>query len=270
LPEMMNAEKSLIDRGIGDVITQSFGATENTFPGFDSGNFSSLLNLRYAFKDALAHGVTVLASSGDDGATDAESDATTLYPFRVNSWPSTDPLVTSVGGTMLNLDNSGNRLSPDVVWNDGFGAGGGGLSGVFKRPVYQIGVTKEVGKQRGTPDISMSAAVNGAAWIYTSFGGVSVGWHLVGGTSEASPIFSGIVALADQVAHHRLGLLNPGLYVMGALSQHVGGTGIVDVTSGNNSFGGVTGFDAGTGYDLASGWGTIDAAKFVPALARLG
>ena len=269
-PEMMSAEKSLIDRGIGDVITQSFGATENTFPGFDSGNFSSLLNLRYAFKDALAHGVTVLASSGDDGATDAESDATTLYPFRVNSWPSTDPLVTSVGGTMLNLDNSGNRLSPDVVWNDGFGAGGGGLSGVFKRPVYQIGVTKEVGKQRGTPDISMSAAVNGAAWIYTSFGGVSVGWHLVGGTSEASPIFSGIVALADQVAHHRLGLLNPGLYVMGALSQHVGGTGIVDLTSGNNSFADVTGFDAGTGYDLASGWGTIDAAKFVPALARLG
>ena len=121
LPEMMNAEKSLIDRGIGDVITQSFGATENTFPGFSSGNFSSLLNLRYAFKDAQAHGVTVLASSGDDGATDAESDASTLYPFRVNSWPSSDPLVTSVGGTMLNLDNSGNRLSPDVVWNDGFG-----------------------------------------------------------------------------------------------------------------------------------------------------
>ena len=270
LPEMMSAEKSLIDRGIGDVITQSFGATENTFPGFDSGNFSSLLNLRYAFKDALAHGVTVLASSGDDGATDAESDATTLYPFRVNSWPSTDPLVTSVGGTMLNLDNSGNRLSPDVVWNDGFGAGGGGLSGVFKRPVYQIGVTKEVGKQRGTPDISMSAAVNGAAWIYTSFGGVSVGWHLVGGTSEASPIFSGIVALADQAAGHRLGLINPALYVMGTLSAAGGSNGIVDVTSGNNSFGGVTGFTARRGYDLASGWGTIDAAKFVPALARLG
>ena len=126
-PEMMTAEKSLIDRGIGDVITQSFGATENTFPGFDSGDFSSLLNLRYAFKDALAHGVTVLASSGDDGATDAESDGSTLYPFRVNSWPSSDPLVTSVGGTQLNLDNSGNKLSPDVVWNDGFGAGGGGV-----------------------------------------------------------------------------------------------------------------------------------------------
>ena len=269
-PEMMSAEKSLIDRGIGDVITQSFGATENTFPGFSSGNFSSLLNLRFAFKDALAHGVTVLASSGDDGATDAESDATTLYPFRVNSWPSSDPLVTSVGGTMLNLDDSGSRLSPDVVWNDGFGAGGGGVSGVFPRPVYQAGVTREVGKKRGTPDISMSAAVNGGAWIYTSFGGVSVGWHIIGGTSEASPIFSGIVALADQVAGHRLGLLNPGLYLMGTLSAAGGSNGIVDVTSGNNSFGGVTGFTAERGYDLASGWGTIDAAKFVPALARLG
>ncbi len=181
LPEMMNAEKSLIDRGIGDVITQSFGATENTFPGFSSGNFSSLLNLRYAFKDARAHGVTVLASSGDDGATDAESDATTLYPFRVNSWPSSDPLVTSVGGTLLNLDDQGNRQSPDVVWNDSRGAGGGGVSGVFSRPLYQAGVAKEVGSKRGTPDISMSASTSGAAWIYTSFGGVSVGWHLVGG-----------------------------------------------------------------------------------------
>ena len=119
-PEMMSAEKSLIDRGIGDVITQSFGATENTFPGFDTGDFSSLLNLRFAFKDALAHGVTVLASSGDDGATDAESDGSTLYPMRVNSWPSSDPLVTSIGGTQLKLDDSGNKLSPDVVWNDGF------------------------------------------------------------------------------------------------------------------------------------------------------
>ena len=59
----------------------------------------------------------------------------------------------------------------------------------------------------------MSAAVNGGAWIYTSFGGVGAGWHLVGGTTEASPIFSGIVALADQVARHRLGLINPGLYL---------------------------------------------------------
>ncbi len=133
-PEMMDAEKALIDHGIGDVITQSFGATENTFPGFDQGNFYSLLNLRYAFKDAAKHGVTVLASSGDAGATDAVTDGSADYPFPVNSWPSADPLVTSIGGTQLNLDDDGNRLSPDVVWNDGFGAGGGGQSQRLRAP----------------------------------------------------------------------------------------------------------------------------------------
>ncbi|HEY7009624.1 MAG TPA: S53 family peptidase [Jatrophihabitantaceae bacterium] len=270
-PEMMNAEKALIDRGVGDVITQSFGATENTFPGFDEGNYSSLLNLRYAFKDAARHGVTVLGSSGDDGATDAMSDGSTLYPYPVNSWPSSDPLVTSVGGTQLNLDDAGNKLSPDVVWNDGFGAGGGGKSAVFGRPLFQIGVANVVGNHRGTPDISMSSAVDGGAWVYYSFVNPTSPWHIFGGTSEASPIFSGIVAMADQVAHRRLGNINAGLYTLSALSQHTQlQTGIVDVTSGDNSFAGVTGYPARTGYDLASGVGTIDGNRFVRALALWG
>jgi subtilase family serine protease len=160
-PEMMDAEQSLINQGVGDVISQSFGATENTFPGFSQGNYSSLLDLRYAFKDALAHHVTVLAASGDEGVTNDEADGTTLYPYPVNSWPSSDPLVTSVGGSQLYLDNNGNRLQPDSVWNDGFGAGGGGGSAVFSRPLFQLGVAKVVGNHRGTPDISMSAASTG-------------------------------------------------------------------------------------------------------------
>ena len=82
---------------------------------------------------------------------------------------------------------------------------------------------------------------------------------------------AGIVALADQQAGHRLGLINPALYRLGALQQYgVPNTGIVSVTSGNNSFNGVTGFHAKPGYNLATGWGTIDAAQFVPALARFG
>ncbi len=268
LPEMMNVEKQLIDTGRVDVVTQSFGATENTFPGVDQGNGQSIENLRYAFKDALLHGTTVLASSGDDGATDAESDGTTLYDHPVNSWPSSDPLVTSVGGTQLHLNDSGARVSPDVVWNDGYGAGGGGLSQVFSRPIYQIGVRNVVGSHRGTPDISMSAAVNGGVWVYFSFLGTASPWHIVGGTSEASPIFSGVVALADQAAGHRMGLLNAPLYLDGALQRVLGArTGLVDVTSGDNSFAGVTGYPARTGYDLSSGWGTVDVAKFVKALA---
>jgi subtilase family serine protease len=270
-PEMMQAEKSLIDLGIGDVISQSFGATENTFPGFDQGDYSSLLNLRYAFQDAAAHNVTVLAASGDDGATNAELNGVTIYPKRVNSWPSSDPLVTSVGGSQLYLDNAGNPIAAASVWNDGFGAGGGGQSAVFGRPLFQFGVRDAVGDRRGTPDISMSAAVSGGCWVYESFAAGGAGWEVFGGTSEATPIFAGIVALADQVAGRRLGDINPALYTLGQHSQtsHFRyQTGVVDITTGDNSFSGVSGFNAGTGYDLSSGWGTIDAGQFVRALAH--
>lgn len=254
-PEIVKAENYVINHNLGDVISQSFGATEETFP-----SKASLLLLRGAYINATLHGVTVLASSGDDGATNATLDGNDLYPTPVNSWPSSDPLVTSIGGTQLNLTDDGTRISPDVAWNDGFGATGGGVSSVFSRPFFQDGVKKVVGKSRGTPDVSLSAAVDGAVWIYTSFGGVSVGYHLVGGTSEASPEFAGVVAMADQLAHHRLGFINDDLYRI-----HKG---IVDVTSGNNSFAGVTGYDAGPGYDLATGLGTIDVGKFVKALAH--
>jgi subtilase family serine protease len=271
-PEMMAAEKYLIDQGIGDVISQSFGATENTFPGFARGHYSSLLKLRYAFADAKAHRVTVLGASGDSGATDYRTDGTTLYPHRVDSWPSSDPLVTSVGGSQLYLDDNGDRVAPDSVWNDGFGAGGGGLSRVFSRPPFQLGVKSTVRAHRGTPDISMSGAISAAAWVYWSFAGAGApGWELVGGTSEATPIFAGIVALADQVARHRLGNINPHLYSLGLLRTRIPQpTGIQDITQGNNTFNGVAGFIASPGYDLASGWGTIDAAEFVPALASVG
>jgi subtilase family serine protease len=117
----------------------------------------------------------------------------------------------------------------------------------------------------------MSAAVDGGCWVYYSFLNPASPWHIFGGTSEASPIFSGIVALADQVAGHRLGNINGALYLLGLASTlpHPLHTGLVDVVTGDNSFGGVTGFPATAGYDLSSGWGTIDAATFVPALARL-
>jgi subtilase family serine protease len=77
--------------------------------------------------------VTVLGASGDEGATGFKLNLTDLYTHRVNSWPSSDPLVTSVGGTQLHLDAQGNRTAPDNVWNDQAlfdapAAGGGGRS----------------------------------------------------------------------------------------------------------------------------------------------
>lgn len=264
LPEMMSAEKYMVDHGVGDVISQSFGATENTFPGFDKGDFSSIKKLRYAFQDAARKHVTVLASSGDGGATDSTADGKSYYKYRVNSWPSSDPLVTSIGGTQLHLNDKGERVKPDSVYNDN-GAGGGGQSHVFTRPAFQNGVKNVVGTRRGTPDISMAAAVNGGAWVYSSYDPTATGWGVSGGTSEASPLFSGIVALADQAAGHRLGDINQALYTLEGRK----GSGVVDVNDGtDNSYQGVQGYKAVKGYDMATGVGTLNALTFVPALAR--
>jgi subtilase family serine protease len=198
--------------------------------------------------------------------------------------------VTGVGGTQLHLDAAGQRTAPDNVWNDTYNiaaqqfvygsngpnpiAGGGGKSVVFSRPGYQNGVASVVGSQRGVPDISMSGACDGAVNIYQSFAGSPAGWYPTCGTSEATPLFAGIVSLADQVAGHPLGLINPSLYRLSAAHA----PGIVDITKGNNTVGftqdgkldTITGFNATPGYDLASGVGTVNAAYFVPELARLG
>jgi subtilase family serine protease len=254
---VINNEKTLGITG-GVVISQSFGATEQTF----GSNFATqIAKYRSAFVNAQKSNVTVLGASGDDGATDcANVSCSSLYSHRVNSWPSSDPLVTSVGGLQLSISTSSpfRQTGAPVVWNDGFGAGGGGDSAAFPIPSFQSSVSKVVGKWRGTPDISMSASVTGGAEIYQS----GQGWQPVGGTSEATPEFAGIVAIADQVAGKSLGDLNAALYSM----ESAGAKGIVDVTSGNNSFSGVTGFTAVKGYDMASGIGTVDAVNFVPAL----
>jgi subtilase family serine protease len=283
-PEIVAAEKYVINHHLAGVISQSFGATEQTFP-----SKQSLLALRGAYIDAAAKGVTVLAATGDSGAADVMTDEETYYLHPVTDWPPSDPLVTAVGGTQLHLTASGKRTAPDTVWNDTYDvptqqyifgddgpnplAGGGGKSVIFSRPSYQNRVKAEVGSQRGVPDISMSGACNGAVNAYQSFGGQPVGWYPVCGTSESTPLFAGIVALADQVAGHPLGLINPALYKLSAFHA----PGVVDVTKGNttvsfeqdNVLDTVVGANARRGYDLASGVGTVDAARFVPELAAI-
>jgi subtilase family serine protease len=282
-PQIVKAENYVVNHHLGQVISQSFGATEQTFP-----SAQSLLELRSAYVNAYRHHVTVLAASGDTGATGYSNTAgTLLYTHRAVDWPASDPLVTGVGGTQLQLDTSGNRTAPDQVWNDSFNkslnqvffgnsgpnalATGGGKSSIFERPGYQRGDGVR-GDRRGVPDVAMSGACSGLVVTYQSYPGQQAGWYVVCGTSEASPLFAGIVALADQMAHHSLGLINPALYELSARRA----PGLVDVTTGNNTVAftqnstlfTVNGFDAGLGYDLASGVGTINAALFVPELAR--
>jgi subtilase family serine protease len=276
-PQIVEAENYVIDHHLGDVITQSFGATEQTFT-----SPQQLLSQRSAYINALAHNVTVLASSGDTGATNYELDGVNYYPFPVVAWPASDPLVTGVGGTAVHLDANGNRTQPDNVWNDPalplFGtspptAGTGGLSSVFSRPFYQDSVAYRVGRQRGVPDVSLNAACSTAVNVYLSVPPIPAGWYQICGTSEASPLFSGIVAIADQAAHRDLGLLNTRLYALGDRFH----SGIVDITRGNNTVTfvqpstqqtiTVPGYNAVPGYDLASGLGTPDGARLVAELS---
>jgi subtilase family serine protease len=303
-PQIVAAENYVIDHHLGDVITQSFGASEPTFssPG-------QIFSLRSAYINAALHGVTVLAASGDQGSTDDFCSPTSgcadpdnvfcCFSTRTIDWPSSDPLVTGVGGTQLHLNAQGYRTAPDSVWDDlsstvgvpgpvyTWGSSGGGHSTVFSRPFFQDGTAGIFGGSRSTPDISMSAAVNGAVDFYDSTDPSVAGWGIVGGTSEASPLFSGVVALADQYAGHSLGYLDPALY---AMNHSRVPDGIVPISQGTNTYVfcpaadtqsddscasssdlvTVPGFNANGGYNDATGLGTVDAAEFVPALARSG
>jgi subtilase family serine protease len=279
-PQIVKAENFVIRHHLAAVITQSFGATEQTFP-----TRHSLMALRGAYQNAASHHVTVLAATGDSGAADVNAH-NRYYSHPVTDWPASDPLVTGVGGTQLSLNATGARLHPDRVWNDThnkavaryFGttvpdpdAGNGGSSIIFGRPSYQNGVAGRVGNHRGVPDVSMSGACSGQVETYQSFPGQPKGWYAACGTSESTPLFAGIVALADQQAGHHLGLLNPALYDLSA--QHAAG--IVDITRGNTTVEvtrkgkriTIHGAKARVGYDEASGVGTVNGAKLVRELA---
>jgi subtilase family serine protease len=290
-PQIVRAEEYALAHYKVGVISQSFSATEETFK-----NHAQLDPLRAAYQDAARRQVTVLAASGDAGATDYQSDEVNFYPRRVTSWPDSDPLVTAVGGTQLRPDGAGYT---SVAWNDTYdlawtmyaegstdpspAASGGGTSAFFARPSYQNGVKAVTGAHRGVPDIAMSAACDGSVSVYSSYQPGQAGWSLACGTSEATPEFAAIVALADQVAGHPLGLINPALYRLAA--RHA--PGIVDVTSGNNTVTfdrpatgrrpgkqitaekpvTVKGYPARKGYDLVTGVGTVNAERLVPELA---
>ena len=239
-PQILAAENYVIDNHLGDIISQSFESTEETFP---SPAFVRFLSATYL--NAYSHGITVVSASGDNGVAGySNPGTTTFFPRRVVQWPASDPLVTAVGGTTVQLDAAGNRLAADVAWNDTNNAtvlrdfansappqpfaSGGGVSSVFERPSYQRPDAWVTGDHRGVPDVAMNAGCTGPVDIYS---GAVGGWFITCGTSEAAPLFAGIVALADQVAGHSLGLVNPALYRLGSEQA----PGIVPIDAGNNT-----------------------------------
>ncbi len=282
--KIMQAERYVVDHHLADVISQSFGWTEQML------GKNMINSLHGVFTDAARNHVTVLASTGDTGAANAQPDGVDFYTFPTVNWPASDSLVTAVGGTQLNLNASGNRAGKDSVWNDTYNravndlltgsdgpspiATGGGKSAYFGIPSYQKGVKKVTGGRRGIPDISMSGSCASAVNVYQSFAGVQAGWYPVCGTSESSPLFAGVVALAAQKAGHDLGAINSALYKLS--SERAGG--LTAVTQGNNNVSftqdnknyTIHGYYARNGYSMVAGVGSINASSFVSELARLG
>ena len=250
-------------RMVGDdtakVLSVSWGQCEASMDPVDRSTEQSL------FAMAASQGQSVVAASGDSGASDcySASPPNGRTQLAVDD-PSDQPDVTGVGGTTL-TQASANAPS-ETTWNSGRNAGGGGNSSDFVAPAWQqvararsadtVFTCGTAANQqcREVPDVSASADPDRGDVIY--FGG---GWGLIGGTSASSPLWAAVVADTNQGCAATAGLLGPAMYSAGAAAA------FNDVTSGSNSLFTGSQYTARPGYDLATGWGSPRA----PALLTL-
>jgi len=226
------------------VVSISWGGPENSWTEQARNALNS------ACEDASTMGVTVLAASGDDGASDGSSNGAPTVDF-----PAASPYVLGCGGTKLTL--SGGSIAGEQAWNElssGEGATGGGVSEVFALPNYQQ--TAKVPKApngfvgRGVPDVA------GDADPETGYSVVVDGQQtVIGGTSAVAPLWAGLLALINQSLGKNVGYVNPLLYSANAQET------FHDVTSGTNGD-----YSAGAGWDACTGLGTPDGAALVTAL----
>jgi hypothetical protein len=239
-PEMMKALEDISSHHLANAISISDGTGESTYShgpeeitAQDPGELA-----------AAAAGIPVMVATGDCGVVQNLAVANGQCE-DVSKTPDTatwddSPWVTAVGGSVPNLNSTGQKAGPDPLWP----SSGAGFSSIFLRPAYQNDVASIAGSpMRSVPDITMDSQ---------------------DGTSEAAPLFAGVVALATQLNGANVGPVNPALYgIMGPAGAEAG---VADVIKGNDSTKTVPGFAAAKGFDVASGWGTVDASRFVPSL----
>ena len=264
----------IVNHNLAPVMSTSFGLCEASLGSSGNSFLSSL------WQQAAAEGITVFVSSGDSGAAgcDSASASTATHGRAVNGLCST-PYSVCVGGTELNdvsnpmlywaaSNSAGTQASalsyiPEVVWDasgPGYGlwASGGGASTVYAKPSWQAGTGVPADGKRDVPDVALTSAGHDGYIIYQN-GEL----YVVGGTSAASPSFAGVMALVVQHTAARQGNANIAFYSL-ASKQRAGGASVFhDITIGNNSVPGQTGFNATVGYDQATGLGSIDGSVLV-------
>jgi subtilase family serine protease len=250
-----------------DVASISFSLGEHYFTRAQVAQMHSIL------LGAEARHITVIGSSGDSGGFSDDRFGGTAV--KEVSLPASDPLVLAVGGTSLTADPSTGAYRSETVWNgqlgsvsESEGASGGGFSHLYARPAYQDGVPG-IGATRGVPDVAGDADPGtGLSVAVTADGKTQI--VSASGTSASAPLWGGIMALADQDAHHDLGFVNPAIYRIARGSSYR--EAFHDITSGSNIQtmpypGGTAGYEAGPGWDPATGWGSPNAQVLVPLLA---
>jgi kumamolisin len=225
------------------IISISWGGPENSWTA------QSRDALNSACQDGAMMGVTVLAASGDDGASDGSTSGNTV------DFPAASPYVVGCGGTKLTI--SGSTIGSEQAWNElsaNEGATGGGVSEVFALPIYQQSANVPKAPNgfvgRGVPDVA------GDADPETGYNVLVDGQQsVIGGTSAVAPLWAGLFALINQSLGANVGYVNALLY-----SAKVDPT-FHDITSGSNG-----GYSAGPGWDACTGLGTPDGAALLTAL----
>jgi len=294
--DLQAAAQYAVSNHLGDVLSQSFGENDTCL---DPATRAAWHN---TYAQAISEGMTVFASSGDQGASQGTCDGNSWT--QVTSSPASDPLVTAVGGTELHAAgycltslgcNPSSAPAPgtyqgDIAWNEGptgdfsnllgsTESSGGGYSTVWSEPSYQNGTGGLHGNKTGraVPDVSYNAAIFHGVLVSLFQGTPLGGFYLFGGTSCGSPQWAAITAILDQAAGHDYGFINSALYKIGQ-SQSANAASFNDVTSGNNSWleydsnnnsvqG--TGYNAGTGWDAVTGLGTPNVPGLMANLAKV-
>ena len=260
LQNLQNAQSWALANHIGTIWSDSFATTEQSFH-----NNAVVKQLDSLYARAASEGVSAFFATGDTGAQNVDKQMNP-YAFATVTFPASSPNVISVGGTEIPAPPPTiSSYQPEAAWNDCCGSGGGGFSTIFPEPGFQTGAgIADPPVTRGLPDVSLNAALVSSILIYDSFDPAGAGWTIIGGTSAATPQWAAIDALAND-ADGSLGFLAPRLYQIAANPAEYA-TAFHDITAGNNSFGGVTGYDAAPGWDPATGLGTPDVANLITAL----
>ena len=262
LQNLQNAQKWALDNHIGTTWSNSYATTEQAFH-----NNAVIQRLNGFYRTAANDGISGFYATGDSGVANTDKQGT-LFPYPTVNFPTSSPDVIAVGGTEIPAPQPAlASYNPEAVWNDCCGAGGGGFSSVFGEPAYQStsGIADPSG-MRGVPDVSYNAALISSILIYESFDPtVAPGYTPIGGTSAATPQWAAIDAIANQ-ADGNLGFLTPRLYQIYA-NKPAYALAFHDITAGNNTWDGITGYSAGPGWDAATGLGTPDVHNLVTALA---